>query len=51
MCLADKCREVIGIEMIESACKNAEKNKKINNISNYSVICSKVEDIIEEKIK
>lgn len=40
--------EVIGIETVEDAIKNAEANKKINNINNISFICGKVEDYINK---
>lgn len=50
MCMAEKCKEVIGIEMIKDACVAAEENAKLNNISNYKVICSKVEDVMSDII-
>lgn len=37
--------------MAKSACINAERNKEINQINNYKVICAKVEDAIDEAIK
>lgn len=36
---AKKAKQVIGIEYIEDAVKNAEENAKINQISNVSFIC------------
>ena len=51
MCLADKCKRVIGIEMVHSACQNAEKNKELNKIDNYKVVCAKVEDVIGQEVK
>jgi tRNA/tmRNA/rRNA uracil-C5-methylase (TrmA/RlmC/RlmD family) len=42
---------VIGIEMVASACENAKINKELNGISNYKIICSKVEDCINEEVK
>lgn len=51
MCLADKCKEVIGIEMVKSSCINAENNALLNNITNYKVVCSKVEDAINELVQ
>ena len=37
--------------MVQTACENAEKNKKLNNIENYEIICSKVEDVIDKAIE
>lgn len=51
MCLAESCKQVIGIEMVPSACENAKINKELNGITNYKVICAKVEDCINEEVK
>eukprot|EP00186_Timspurckia_oligopyrenoides_P002131 CAMPEP_0182444156 /NCGR_PEP_ID=MMETSP1172-20130603/2701_1 /TAXON_ID=708627 /ORGANISM="Timspurckia oligopyrenoides, Strain CCMP3278" /LENGTH=511 /DNA_ID=CAMNT_0024639661 /DNA_START=136 /DNA_END=1671 /DNA_ORIENTATION=- len=36
ICLAEKCRQVIGIELVESAVEDARRNAKRNNITNAS---------------
>ena len=51
ICLAAQCFKVVGIEMVETACKDAEENIKLNNIDNYEVICAKVEDVINDVVK
>ncbi|KAL4485710.1 hypothetical protein ABPG72_010972 [Tetrahymena utriculariae] len=48
ICLANSAKEVIGIEMVETACNDAKVNIQQNGITNYKVICSKVEDVINE---
>lgn len=40
---------VIGIEVVEQAILNADKNKQLNNITNIDFICGKVEEIITNK--
>lgn len=37
---------VIGVEVVEDAIKNANKNKELNKIKNVDFICGKAEDII-----
>ena len=37
---------VIGVELVEDAIKNANKNKELNKIKNVEFICGKAEDII-----
>lgn len=32
MCMAENCKQVIGIEMIKDACQFSEENAKLNNI-------------------
>lgn len=44
--LALKAKEVYGIEIVEEAVKNANQNKKLNNINNAHFICGKCEDEI-----
>ena len=41
-------KEVLGIEINESAIKDANINKKINNIKNIKFICSDVSDVIDD---
>lgn len=38
--LADKCKRLVGIEVVESAVKNAKINAKLNNIKNADFICA-----------
>ncbi len=38
--LADKCRELVGIEIVPSAVENARENAIINNITNASFLCA-----------
>lgn len=48
--LSDSCKEILGIEINEQAIKDANKNKKLNNIKNINFIASDVSKIIN-KIK
>lgn len=38
--MAEDCRELIGVEIVESAVSNAKENAKINKINNARFICS-----------
>jgi len=44
--IAKNVNHVYGIEVVESAIINANKNKELNNISNATFICGKCEDEI-----
>ena len=46
--LADKCKELVGIEIEPSAIENAKENAKINGIENASFICSDAFDGAKE---
>ncbi len=46
--LANKAKEVVGIEIIEDAIKDAKENAKINNIQNAKFKVGKAEDVIKE---
>ena len=49
--VGQECKKIIGIEMVKSSCENAEKNAKANGKEGlYTVICGKVEDVIEEVV-
>ena len=48
MLLSKKSKEVIGIEVVKDAVKDANNNIKNNNISNVRFICDKVENKIDE---
>ena len=37
--MADKCKSLIGVEIVEDAIKDAEENAKVNNITNARFIC------------
>lgn len=41
--MADKCKKLIGVEIINEAVKNAKNNSKINGIKNAEFICSDAE--------
>ena len=47
--LARYCKKVLGIEINKSSIKDANKNKKINNINNIEFICGDVSKIINNK--
>lgn len=51
ICLAEKAKQIIAIEVVESACQDSLKNAQNNKITNFTYHCAKVEDIIEEAIK
>ncbi len=48
--MAESCRELIGVEIIEDAVKDAEGNAKINGINNARFICSDA-DSAAKKLK
>ncbi len=48
--IADKVNKVIGIEVVESAIKNANENKVLNNVENIEFIYGSVENEIEKVI-
>ena len=45
--MSKNAKEVTGVEVIQDAVKDANKNLELNNISNVNFICSKVEDVID----
>ena len=45
--ISDQVKEVIGVDYNQSNINDAEENKKLNNISNISFICDKVENKID----
>ena len=51
ICLADKAKQIVAIEVVESACQDSLKNAQNNKVTNFSYHCAKVEDILEEAIK
>ncbi|MBQ7136847.1 MAG: 23S rRNA (uracil(1939)-C(5))-methyltransferase RlmD [Bacilli bacterium] len=46
--VSDFVNEVIGIEVVSDAVKDANENKKLNKIKNISFICDKVENRLSE---
>ena len=45
------CKEVYGIEVVEEAIENANRNKELNNIENATFILGKAEDEIDALVK
>lgn len=41
--MADKCKKLIGVEIVSEAIENAKNNSKINNVNNAEFICSDAE--------
>lgn len=48
--IAKKAKYVYGIEVVKEAIDNANRNMKLNDISNASFICGKCEDEIEKLV-
>ncbi len=46
--LADKCRQLVGIEIVPSAIENAMENAQLNHISNADFICADAFDGAKE---
>jgi len=49
--LSKYCKDVLGIEIIENAIKDANINKELNNIDNISFICGDVGKLIDSEYK
>eukprot|EP00456_Euglypha_rotunda_P039246 TRINITY_DN30183_c0_g1_i4.p1 TRINITY_DN30183_c0_g1~~TRINITY_DN30183_c0_g1_i4.p1 ORF type:complete len:308 (+),score=33.80 TRINITY_DN30183_c0_g1_i4:210-1133(+) len=49
--LAKQAHRVIGLEMEESAIRDAEQNAKINGITNATYICGKAEDTLKKALE
>lgn len=49
--LSKYCKEVLGIEIVENAIKDANINKELNNIDNISFICGDVGRLINDEYK
>lgn len=49
--LSQNVKEVIGIEVVESAVEDAKDNAELNNIKNASYVLGKAEDKIKEIVK
>ncbi len=46
--LADKCKQLVGIEIVPSAIENAKENAQLNHISNADFICADAFDGAKE---
>ncbi|KRX02233.1 hypothetical protein PPERSA_04855 [Pseudocohnilembus persalinus] len=51
ICIANKFKEIVGIELVSEACKNAEQNIKLNKIENYTIVEGKVEEQLKDLVK
>lgn len=50
LCFAKYCSEVLGLEMVGDAIKDAKENARINNIDNCDFFVGKAEDIVKAVI-
>lgn len=48
--IAKRAKEVIGIEVVHSAIRDAELNAKLNQVDNAHFLLGKVEDLLPEKL-
>ncbi|OON93975.1 MAG: 23S rRNA (uracil-5-)-methyltransferase RumA [Candidatus Epulonipiscioides saccharophilum] len=46
LCLADKAKKVVGVEIVKQAVINAKENAKINSIDNVQFVLGKAEDLL-----
>ncbi len=46
--LADQCKHLVGIEIIESAIENANENAQLNGVNNANFICADAFDGAKE---
>jgi len=46
LCLADRVKNVVGVEMVSEAVRDAQKNAESNGVTNCSFYCGKAEDIL-----
>ena len=51
ICISDSAKEIIGIEIVESAVKDAENNCVNNNISNCRFICGDIINCLKQITK
>ena len=47
-CLARQCKEVIGVEYVESAIEDAKLNSRINNIGNTKFFAGDMREVLDE---
>lgn len=46
--MAEKAKQVIQVEMVESACADAQRNADLNQIANVRIYARKIEDCVKE---
>ena len=51
LCMADKCKKVFGIEIVEDAVINAKSNAELNGIENAEFYAGAVEKVLPELLK
>lgn len=49
--MADKCKKIIGVEIIPEAIENAVRNAALNNIENAEYYCGRAETVISKLVK
>jgi len=49
--LSQRCKEVIGVEVVEQAVIDARENARINNIENATFICGDAEKVAQKMLK
>ena len=49
--LAERAKDVTGVEMVESAVKDAWRNAEINGIDNITFLSGRVEDVVDETME
>ena len=50
LAMARRCREAMGIEVVPAAVENAERNARLNGISNVSFHAGKAEELLPEMV-
>ena len=48
LCMADKAKKVVGLEIVPEAIEDAARNAKINKVENTRFICAAAEDYLSE---
>ncbi len=51
LCLADRCKEVVGVEIIEQAVEDANRNAKENGVANAHFRAGTTNHILDERLK
>jgi len=51
LCLADKCRKVVGVDIVPEAVDNAKKNALANNVTNAEYHAGRAEHVLPELLK
>ena len=47
LCLADKVRNVVGVDIVADAIRDAQKNAELNSVTNCAYFTGKAEDILQ----